>query len=345
MSNGALKFVSVFSVSVSLLMSFTPAARSSSADVAQFYAGHVVTVVVGSSVGGGYDLNARLVAQHIGKYIPGNPTVIVENMPGAGGLKSAGYMYSVAPKDGSYIAILERNLTVEPLFTSQPYDGGKFAWLGSLSSDVSLCIASSVSKVKSFTDLQTKSFVAADQAAGSDSQVFASLLKNLFGAKIKTISGYPGTSDMQMAMERGEVDGMCGVSYSTLKTLFSRELKQKKITILVQAGLQRDRNLPDVPSLLELAKSERDRAVIKLLVGTQGMARPFMAPPGIPIERKIALRAAFDKTMTDPKFIADAAEKNVDVSPMTGEAVDKILGALYASPPAVINRASQVIAP
>lgn len=326
-------------------MSFAPPARSASSDVAQFYAGHVVTVVVGSSVGGGYDLNARLLAQTIGKYIPGNPTVVVENMPGAGGLKAAGYMFSVAPKDGSYIAVLERNLTVEPLFTSQPYNGVKFTWLGSISHDVSLCIASRASNVKSFADLQTKRFVAADQAAGSDSQVFASVLKNLFAAKIKTISGYPGTSDMQVAMERGEVDGMCGISYSTLKTLFSQDLKQKKISILAQAGLERDPNLPDVPSLLELAKSGMDRAVIKLLVGTQGMARPFMAPPGIPGERKAALREAFDKTMTDPEFTADAAKRDVDVSPMTGGAVDKILGELYASPPAVIKRASQVIAP
>src|SRR5262245_2009083 len=205
-----------------------------------FYKGRTVSVVVGSSTGGGYDLNARVLAEHMSKYIPGHPMLIVQNMPGAGGLKMAGFMFSVAPKDGSVIAILQRNLAVEPLFSRQSYDATKFTWIGSISSDVSLCISSKSSKVKTFADLKTQPFIAAGQAAGSDSYVFAAVLKNLFGANIKIIAGYPGTSDMALAMERGEVDGMCGISHSTLKSRFARLLQDRSINLLVQATVERE---------------------------------------------------------------------------------------------------------
>jgi tripartite-type tricarboxylate transporter receptor subunit TctC len=345
MTSKARKVAVTISTVVGLLTSFPLKAISVPVDVAGFYSGHVVTIVVGSSTGGGYDLNARLLAKYLGKYIPGSPTVIVENMPGAGGLKAAGYMYSVAPKDGSYIAILQRNLTVEPLFTKQIYDGTKFTWLGSVSGDVSLCLSSSASKASSLADLKKEKFVLASQAPGADSQIFGSLLKNFVDANIKMISGYPGTSDMALAMDRGEVDGMCGISRSTLTTLFDRALKQKSINVLVQAAVQRDPAMADVPTFLELATTDMDRAAIKLLTGTQPMARPFVAPPDIPADRKDALRVAFEQATRDPQFLADAKQSNVDVTPISGEAIDRILSDLYHSAPEVIKRAAQVTAP
>lgn len=239
-------------------------------------------------------------------------------------------MYAATPKDGSAFGILQRNLTIEPLFSKQSYDARKFTWLGSISNDVSLCISSKSSKVATFADLKTKPFRVAGQAAGSDSYVFAELLKNLFGAKIKIISGYPGTSDMVLAVERGEVDGMCGISFSSLKSSFARLLRNSHL--LVQAAVERDPALADVPSMAELASTAQDRAIIKLLVGTQRMARPFMAPPGIPGERKDVLRLAFEHTMNDPAFIADAKKQDVDVSPISGAAIDALLQDLYSAP-------------
>ena len=309
-----------------------------------FYQGRTVSIIVGSSAGGGYDLNARLVAEHIAKYIPGHPTVIVQNMPGAGGLRMAGYMYTAAPKDGSVFAILQRNLTVEPLFSKQAYDATRFTWLGSISSDVSLCISAKTSKVATFADLKTQPFTAAGQPPGSDSYVFAALLKNLFGAHIKIVTGYPGTSDMVLAMERGEVDGLCGISYSTLRSRFARLLKDDSIRILVQAAVEREPVLSDVPSMAELAANEQDRAIIKLLVGTQRMARPFMAPPDIPGDRKDALRQAFERTMSDPAFVADAKKQEIDVAPMTGAAIDRLLRDLYAAPKDVAAKAAIAMA-
>jgi tripartite-type tricarboxylate transporter receptor subunit TctC len=326
---------------VSLAAATCPAAAQRPED---FYKGRIVSVVVGSSTGGGYDLNARLLAEHIGQYIPGHPTLVVQNMPGAGGLRLAGYMSFAAPKDGSAFAILQRNLTVEPLFTKQSYNATKFTWLGSISNDVSLCVSSSTSKVKTFADLQIQPFTAASQSAGSDSYVFAALLKNLFGAKLKIVSGYPGTSDMALAMERGEVDGMCGISYSTLKSRFARLLQDKSINVLVQAGVDREPALSEVPSMAELAGSAQDRAIIRLLVGTQRMGRPFMAPPGIPDDRRDALRLAFDRTMTDADFISDAMKQEVDVSPMKGRAIDELLQDLYASPKEIVAKAAAAMA-
>lgn len=309
-----------------------------------FYKGRTVSVVVGSSTGGGYDLNARLLAEHMGKYIPGKPTLIVQNMPGAGGLKMAGYMFSVAPKDGSAFAIMQRNLAVEPLLSKQPYDATKFTWLGSISSDVSLCISSKHSPVKKFADFKSQPFIAAGQAAGSDSYVFAAVLKNLLGAKIKIISGYPGTSDMALAMERGEVDGMCGISYSTLKSRFAGLLQERSINLLVQATAERDPVLAEVPSMAELAASEEDRAIIKLLVGTQRMARPFLAPPDLPRDRKQALREAFNQTTSDLDFVADAKKQEIDVAPMTGAEIDSLLRDLYSFPKEVAARAAVAMA-
>jgi tripartite-type tricarboxylate transporter receptor subunit TctC len=313
--------------------------------VADFYAGRVVTMTVGSSSGGGYDLNARVVADHMRKYIPGNPSVVVKNLPGAGGLKAAGYMYTVAPKDGSELAILQRNLTIEPLFTRQIYDGARFSWLGSVSNDVSLCISSDQSKIKTYGDLRGRQFIVAGQAAGSDSLVFAALIKNLLGVNTKLISGYPGTNDMMLALERGEVDGMCGMSYSSLKSRFATALDGGAINLLVQAGLSRDGELPNVPAMSELAANDEQRAVIKLLVGTQAMGRPFLAPPDIPAERLAALRIAFDRTMVDPDFIAEAKRRELDVSPLNGAGVDELLRDLYASPRGVVDSAAKAMVP
>lgn len=315
--------------------------------VADFYKGRTVYVVVGNSVGGGYDLNGRLLAKYMGAHIPGHPTLVPQNMPGAGGLKAANYLYSIAPKNGTVIGIFARNMALEPLYddTHQAnYDGTKFNWLGSISKDVSLCLSWKTSPIKQWSDLMTKQYTAAGQGAGADPDDFALAIKHIFNAKVKLISGFPGTNEMTLAMERGEVDGLCGISYSTLISRHNNWLAGHDVHILVQAGLEKEPALPDVPFMLDLAKTQRQTQVLKLIVATQAMARPFTAPPGIPADRMAALSTAFDETMQDPAFNAEAKKLGLDVSPMTGAQIHELLAELYAYPKDIIAAAAHAMA-
>jgi tripartite-type tricarboxylate transporter receptor subunit TctC len=303
--------------------------------VDDFYRGRTVTVVVGNSAGGGYDLNARLLARHMGRHIPGNPTIIVQNRPGAGGLNAANYIYNVVPKDGLAVGIIGRIQILEPLFSKQPFDGTKFGWIGSISKDTSTCISSNGSAVKSWDDLMTNEFVAAGQGVGADPDTYALMIKNLFGARVKLVTGYPGTADQMLAMQRGEVDGLCGISYSTLKTQHRGLMASKQINVLVQNA--------DVPIITQFVKDDETLGILKLIVGTLSMARPFFTPPGIAEDRKTALRIAFDATMKDQDFLADAKQLGIDVAPMTGAAIDRLLAELYATPAEIVAKTAQTM--
>jgi tripartite-type tricarboxylate transporter receptor subunit TctC len=311
--------------------------------VDEFYKGRTVTVVVGNSAGGGYDLNARLLARHMGRHIPGNPTLIVQNRPGAGGLNAANYMYNAVPKDGLALGIIGRIQILEPLFTKQPFDGTKFGWIGSISKDTSTCISSNSSAIKSWDDLMTKEYVAAGQGVGADPDTYALMIKNLFGARVKLVTGYPGTADQMLAMARGEVDGLCGISYSTLKAQHRGLMASKQVNVLVQNALERESELPDVPLVTQFVKDDETLGIVKLIVGTLSMARPFFTPPGIPEDRKAALRAAFDATMKDQDFLADAKQLGIDVAPMTGAAIDRLLAELYATPARIVAKTAQTM--
>jgi tripartite-type tricarboxylate transporter receptor subunit TctC len=324
------------------LLAFCAASRA--AGVEDFYKGRTIAVVIGYSVGGGYDLYGRLLAAHMGKHIPGNPTLVPQNMPGAGSLKAANYLYSVAAKDGSIIGTFGRSLALEPLLGDAKYDGTKFTWLGSVTDDVSLCVSWYTSPIKVWGDTLTKNFTFGGEGAGSDPDVFALTIKNVFGAKVKLVTGFPGTADTTLAMERGEIDGLCGLSYSTLRGRHPTWIPEKKVNLLVQAAIRGSKDLPDVPLLLDLAKTPEQAKVLKLIVASQGMARPFVAPPDIPADRKAALRAAFDATMMDPDFLADATKIDVDVNPVTGAELDALLAELYATPKDIIAKAAAAMA-
>jgi tripartite-type tricarboxylate transporter receptor subunit TctC len=311
--------------------------------VEEFYKGRTITVVVGNSAGGGYDLNGRLLARHLGKHIPGNPLLIVQNRPGAGDLNAANYVYNVVPKDGSTLGIIGRIQILEPLFSKQPFDGTKFGWIGSISKDTSTCISRGDSGIKSWDDLMTKEYVAAGQGVGADPDTYALMIKNLFGARVKLVTGYPGTTDQMLAMQRGEVDGLCGISYSTLKTQHRGLMASKQINVLVQNALEAEPELPGVPLITQFVKDPQTLGIVKLIVGTLSMARPFFTSPGVPQERKAALRAAFDATMRDEEFLADAKQIGIDVAPMTGAAIDQLLAELYATPPAIVAKTAQTM--
>jgi tripartite-type tricarboxylate transporter receptor subunit TctC len=307
---------------------------------AEFYKSHPLTIIIGFSAASAYDLYGRAVGRHIAKHLPGNPTILPVNKPGAGSLTAANYLYNVAPKDGSTIGIFNRSTAMEPLLgtSGSKFDPRKFIWLGSVGNEVSICAAWHTSPVKTWGDLQTKNFVVAASGPSSDTGVFALVLKNLFGAKIKIINGYPGGAEMSKAIETGEVDGRCGWSWSGVKASKPDWLREKKINILVQLGLSRSPDLPNVPLIMDLARNDEERKILKLIFSRQEFAWPFVAPPGLPDDRKQLLRTAFEETLKDPEFLADAKKMALEINPVSGQAVEDLIDELYRSPPDLVAK-------
>ncbi|HEY2137622.1 MAG TPA: tripartite tricarboxylate transporter substrate-binding protein [Xanthobacteraceae bacterium] len=315
--------------------------------VADFYRGRNVTLVIGYTVAGGYDTYARVVARHLGRHIPGNPTVLPQNMEGAGSLRAANYLYVAAPKDGSVIGTFSRGMAMEPLIgtSSTHFDARKFSWLGSGTNEVSTCVTWHESAVKTWADALSKPFTVGGEGSGSDPDIFATMVHNVFGIKLRLVSGYPGSAEVALAIERREVDGRCGWSYSSLKLQRPEWVADKKVNILVQLALKKSPELPDVPLVTDFATTDRQRQILRLVFSRQAMARPFVAPPGIPAERKLALRAAFEQTMADPEFLAEAKERGLEVNPVTGDDIDKLLEDLYQTPADVVAEVRAIIAP
>jgi tripartite-type tricarboxylate transporter receptor subunit TctC len=305
--------------------------------------GRTISVIVGFSAGGAYDLYTRVLARHMGQHLPGNPTLVVENMPGAGGLKAANYLYQLAPKDGSTFGTFARGVTIGPLFGEGAFDATRFSWIGSVTDDVNVCLSWRTAQVKTWNDLMTKPFTVAGQGPQADPNVYANLVKNLFGAPIKVVNGYPGSNEIVLAMERGEVDGVCALSYSTIRTTLEEKIKNKDINIVFQAGLKKAAELPDVPLLLDQARDDKQRAILKLVMGVQGMARPFVAPPGLAQARIEELRTAFTETMNDPAFLAEAKKLNLEVNPASGKEVEALVADLYRTPHDVVEQAQRAI--
>jgi tripartite-type tricarboxylate transporter receptor subunit TctC len=314
--------------------------------LADFYHTHTLDLIVGYSAGGGYDSYARVVARHMGKFIPGNPTIVVQNMPGAGSLKSANYLFSIAPKDGTTFGTFGRGLAMEPLIgtSATQFDARKFTWLGSGTNEFSVFVLRADAPVKTWADMLKTPFTVGGEGSGSDPDVYAAVLKNGFGVKLKLISGYPGTAEIALALERGEVDGRASWSWSSLKALKPEWLAKKQVNLPLQMNLTRNPELPDVPLVGDFANNDRERQILNMVISRQVMGRPFVAPPGIPPDRARALRAAFDATLADKDFLAEAATRGLDVNPVSGAAVDKLIGKLYATPPDVIAETKQMIA-
>jgi tripartite-type tricarboxylate transporter receptor subunit TctC len=330
-------------IRIGVMLAALTSTTAHAADVSDFYKGRTVSIIIGYSVGGGYDTYGRLLARYLASHIPGRPNVVPQNMPGAGSIKAANYIYSVAPKDGSAIGTFGRTVPVAPLLgtAGASFDATKFAWLGSISRDTSLCITSRRSPVRTWDDFLKTQSTLGGEGSGSDPDVFSLLYKNVFGAKIKLVSGYPGTNDTSLAMERGEIDGFCGLSWSTLKSRHPDWLKNKSINLIAQAGLRKEPDLPDVPFALDLARTEEQRQILKLVLVSQQMARPFAAPPGLPADRKSALLTAFAETLRDADFLAEAKRETLDVDPVSAGEVDAMLAEAYATPKAVAEKAAK----
>jgi tripartite-type tricarboxylate transporter receptor subunit TctC len=335
----------VFAVSsLLLLVALAVAVTVAKADsIADFYKGRSISLVIGYSVGGGYDAYARLLAHYIGKHIPGEPSIVPQQMTGAGSLRSANYIFSVAPKDGSVLGTFSRSMGIAPLLGQAEFDSRKFTWLGSMTDDDTTCVTWNSSPIKTWDDFLSKPSKLGGLGADADPDIWALLYKNVFGAKVQLVSGYPGTNDVVLAMERGEVDGLCGLSWSTIKTRHAEWLSNHSANIIVQAALKKEPEIATVPLATDLVSKPEQLQIIKLLLTSQAMARPFAAPPDIPADRKAALIAAFDATMRDADFLAEAQKLNFEIHPVSAATIDGLLTEVYATPKDVLARAAKAI--
>jgi tripartite-type tricarboxylate transporter receptor subunit TctC len=306
-----------------------------------------INIYVAGTSGGGVDLYARLLGRHIGKFIDGHPTVDVQDMPGAGGIRAANFLAKEAPKDGTALATYPGGPLSEPLIGERNpgYDMSQFQWIGAVSKDVSVCISWKAGSFQTIQDAMNKQMVVAGTGAGSETDTFPAVLNAALGTKFKLITGYLGTKETFLAIENGEVDGRCGLTYSSLKATKPDWIRDKKVNVLLQIALEKSAELPNVPLAFDLIKKEEDKQLLGLLMTGTVVGRPFAAPPGTPPGKVENLRRAFDATMKDPEFLADAANIQADITPTTGAGVQKIIADVYATPKPVIERAKQLLAP
>jgi tripartite-type tricarboxylate transporter receptor subunit TctC len=306
-----------------------------------------VTIYVAGTAGGGIDLYARLVGRHIARHIPGNPVVTVQVMPGAGGIRAANYLAAQAPRDGTAMTTFAGGPILEPLIGARNpgYDMSRFTWIGAITKDIGLCIAWGATPFKTIDDVKKKQMVVAGTGAGSETDTWPVVLNDVLGTKFKLVSGYVGSQETILAIERGEADGRCVFSYSALKIAKPDWLRDKKINVLLLTALKASADFPGVPAVMDLVAKEEDRQLLELMAGPSAMGRPFAAAPGLAPEKAALLRHAFDATMQDAEFRAEAGKIHADLAPTTGEDVQNLVARLYATPQPVIERAKKLLAP
>jgi tripartite-type tricarboxylate transporter receptor subunit TctC len=332
------------SVAIAILAA-AAVAPASAQTPAEFYKGRNVELYIGYSVGGAYDLYARTIARHLGKHIPGNPTIVPKNLEGAGSLRLANWLYNVAPKDGTAIGTIGRGTGFDPLLGSKgaQFQADKFTWLGSANNEVSVCVAWKGSGITKFEDLLSKELVIGGTGQAADTDQFPRILNGVLGTKFKIVTGYPGGNDVTLAMERGEVKGRCGWSWSSVVATHKRWVDDKSITVLAQLSLAKHPDLPDVPLVMDFAKTEDQQQIFKLIFARQVMGRPYLAPPGVPKDRADALRAGFMATMKDPDFLAEVQRAELEITPVPGEEVEALVKELYQTPKALAAKAAEFI--
>jgi tripartite-type tricarboxylate transporter receptor subunit TctC len=309
-----------------------------------FYKGKQIRMIIASGSGGGYDTYGRVLARWMQNYVPGKPTFVVQNMDGAGGLKATNYTYAVAPKDGTVFTATYNALIIEPLIGGHgvEYDPLKFSWIGSMGKQQQICTTWHTSPVKTIEDAMKREVVTSSTGATGNSSTLPRLLNELLGTKFKVVNGY-GTSEMRLAVERGEAEGICGLSYTTLLASSPDWILNKKINILLQTGNTRHPAMPNVPLAVEKAPTEEGKSILRLYSTPEEMGRPFVAPPGVPKDRVTVLRRAFDATMKDKGFLADAEKTHLEIDAVNGEEMDKLIQAAYSSPSAVIEKVRDVV--
>jgi tripartite-type tricarboxylate transporter receptor subunit TctC len=312
---------------------------------ADFYKDKTVDVYVGYSAGGGYDVYARILARHLGRHIPGNPTVLTKNMPGAGSLTLANWLYNVGPKDGTAFGIIGRGTAFDPLLgsTKARFDAAKFNWIGSMNDEVSVCVAWHTTGIKTLEQLTQTELVVGGTGPAADTDQFPKVLNGVLGTKMKLVTGYPGGNDINLAMERGEVQGRCGWSWSSVIATHKAWLDEKKINVLIQLALGKHADLPNVPLVTDFAKTEEEKSIFNLVFARQVMGRPFLAPPGIPQERVDVLRNAFMAVLKDKDFLAEADKAKLEITPVAGDAVQKLVSEVNRTPKEIATRVGKLL--
>ena len=316
-------------------------ASANAQSVSDFYRSKTVSMVVSTSTGGGYDTLTRAIARHIGRHIPGNPTVVVRNMPGAGGITAMNWFYNSAEKDGTILGLVGNGMPLEPLFGTKAarYDATKFNWLGTPSYEVSMVLLWHTVPVNTIEDLRTRETTMGSSGANSTPAFYTRILNAVLGTKMRLIHGYPGQNDAFLAMERGELDGYPSVFYSALTSTRPTWLREKKAKPIVQYGPQRLKELPDVPFAADLLQNEDDKLLMQAASAPQALGRPLLLPPGVPADRVAAVRKALADTFADAQFKADAEKIGLIVNaPRTGEQLQEVIEHAYASPTRVVER-------
>jgi tripartite-type tricarboxylate transporter receptor subunit TctC len=326
------------------LLATAPTGPAQAQDPATFYKGRTVQAVVGYPPGSTFELYLRVYARHVGRHIPGNPTVIIQHMPGAGSLTATTWLAAVAPKDGSAFGMPNPVNTIEPLLdpARTKFDARQFSWIGNLNTEISTC-SFWAKDIKTLDDMRKREVTVGSTGPASGSTIDAVVLGSLLGLKIKVVTGYRVLTDIKLAAERGEVDGFCGLLVSALKTDYATEWKSGRISVPIQMGLAKHPDIPNVPNAFDIVKSDEDKALFRLIFGPWAYGRPIFAPPGIPADRLAALRAAFKATLTDPEFVAEANKLNMEINPTDGDKIVPIIESVLATPEPVVERARKLL--
>jgi tripartite-type tricarboxylate transporter receptor subunit TctC len=330
-----------------VLMAALFASNVAIADSAEdFYRGKVLNMTISAGPGNGVDTNARLVGKYLTSYIPGKPTIITRNMPGAGHVIAANYVYNEAPKDGTSLLATLGNIMPYQIMDGRGvrYDASKFIWLGSSESDNSLIFTWKTSGITSLMQAKDTPVTMGATGAGSTTYNYPLLLNKLFGTQFKIVSGYKSDNEINFALEKGEVQGRAGLFYNVLNGIHPDWVAEHKINLLVQIGLRPQEELKDVPLLLSFAQTEEQRQILTLYIGGYTVGRPLITTPGVPADRVAALRKAFDQTMQDREFLAEAEKRNITISVMSGEDVQQIATEYFSAPPAVVEKAKKLLA-
>jgi len=325
----------------SLLLLTTPVAAQPGGDT---FAAKSVAMIIGFGPGGGYDLWGRTVGRHIGRHLPGAPTVTPQNMPGAGSYAAASYIFNIAPKDGSVLGIIARDAALGPLSgaTGARFDPTRLSWIGTPTKETNVCVAYHTSQVKSVLDLYDKQLIVGDTGPGTGTRSYPKALNELLGMKFKLVGGFPASSDVFLAMERGEVEGICE-NLDSIKIRRPDWIPTRKISILFQGGAEPNPELDGVPFVLDLALTGEQRQALEFLYAGQGIGRPFVAPPDLPPDRLKMLRDAFKATMTDPAFVAEAQKSKLDLEPEDGEHLAVLIAKIYATPKPIVDKITGMI--
>jgi tripartite-type tricarboxylate transporter receptor subunit TctC len=327
------------------ILALCPISQSEAQNPASFYKGKSIDLYIGYSAGGGYDIYARALARHMSRFIPGNPTIVPKNMPGAGSLVLANWLYNVAAKDGSAFGMIGRGTAFDPLLgsTKAQFDAAKFTWIGSMNDEVSVCVAWYTSGIAKLEDVVQKELTVGGTGPAADTDQFPKVLNATVQTKFKIIPGYPGGNDIDLAMERGEVMGRCGWSWSSVIATHKTWFDEKKINVLVQLSLNKHADLPNVPLIMDFAKNDQQRQIFKLVFARQPMGRPFLAPPGIPADRAATLRTAFMDTLKDAAFLAEAERMKLEINPVSGDDVQGIVQDIYQTPKSIAAAVADMV--